>query len=79
MGHAEQIIEKLRARRELLDHPIDLCATFGVGDMSREDTAAGIKLFGEKVLPVIQSWDRIGAERSRRLPRLSRRRRTGRR
>jgi len=57
-GTPKQIIEKLRARRELLDHPIDLCATFGVGDMSREDTAAGIKLFGEKVLPVIQSWDR---------------------
>lgn len=60
-GTPKQVIEKLRARRELLEHPIDLCATFGVGDMPRAETEACIKLFAEKVLPTIQAWDRPAA------------------
>ncbi len=56
-GTPQEVIEKLHARRTLLDHPLDLCAMFGIGDMPHRETVATIKLFGEKVLPVIKRWD----------------------
>jgi hypothetical protein len=53
-GTPKQIVEKVRARQEILRHPFDLCALFGVGGMDWGVLEDCIKLMGRKVIPELK-------------------------
>lgn len=54
-GTPEQIVEKLRARRELLgDYELSLISHYG--GMPVEEAEASVRLFAEEVLPELQRW-----------------------
>jgi alkanesulfonate monooxygenase SsuD/methylene tetrahydromethanopterin reductase-like flavin-dependent oxidoreductase (luciferase family) len=53
-GTPKQILEKIRAREEMLGHPFDLCALFGVGGMDWDVLEECIKLMGRKVIPELK-------------------------
>jgi alkanesulfonate monooxygenase SsuD/methylene tetrahydromethanopterin reductase-like flavin-dependent oxidoreductase (luciferase family) len=53
-GTPKQIVEKVRARQEVLRHPFDLCALFGVGGMDWGVLEDCIKLMGRKVIPELK-------------------------
>jgi len=54
-GTPEQILEKLRARRELLG-PFELNMIAHYGGMSFDTAEASLRLFAEQVLPEIRGW-----------------------
>ena len=56
-GTPSQIVEKVRARRELLDHPFDLCALINVGDMPAQLVEDTVRLFAREVMPVLRKFD----------------------
>ena len=58
-GTPQQILDKLHARLEVLGD-FDLTIQVSYGGMKREDAEHGIRLFAEKVLPEVQSWQRQG-------------------
>jgi alkanesulfonate monooxygenase SsuD/methylene tetrahydromethanopterin reductase-like flavin-dependent oxidoreductase (luciferase family) len=52
-GTPDQIIERLRARREVVgDH--DVTCAFRFAGLPYEDAEASMRLFGHEVLPVVQ-------------------------
>ena len=54
-GTPDMIIEKLRARRELLgDFELNVVANYG--GMPIEEAEKSIRLFADEVLPEVQSW-----------------------
>jgi alkanesulfonate monooxygenase SsuD/methylene tetrahydromethanopterin reductase-like flavin-dependent oxidoreductase (luciferase family) len=55
-GTPEQVIEKYRARRELLG-PFEAAPAFRFGGIPFEEADASMRLFAAEVLPVLQSWD----------------------
>jgi alkanesulfonate monooxygenase SsuD/methylene tetrahydromethanopterin reductase-like flavin-dependent oxidoreductase (luciferase family) len=56
-GTPDQILEKLRARRELLG-PFELNLIACYGGMSLETAQESMALFARECLPELQSWDR---------------------
>lgn len=56
-GTPEEIIEKLRERRRLLDHPMEMNMIVEMGGIAQEDMERSVRLFAERVLPVIREWD----------------------
>jgi alkanesulfonate monooxygenase SsuD/methylene tetrahydromethanopterin reductase-like flavin-dependent oxidoreductase (luciferase family) len=54
-GTPDQILEKLRARRELLG-PFELNMIARYGGMPLETAEGSLRLFSEKVLPEIRTW-----------------------
>ena len=52
-GTPDQIIEKIRERRRLLDHPFDLACIFEAGSISVEDQTRTVELFATKVKPAL--------------------------
>jgi len=57
-GTPQQILEKLERRRQALGD-FDLTVQVSYGGMTRENAERSIRLFGEKVLPEVQSWSRM--------------------
>ena len=55
-GTPEQIIAKYRARRELVG-PFEAAPSFRFGGIGYEEAEASMRLFADKVLPVLKSWD----------------------
>jgi alkanesulfonate monooxygenase SsuD/methylene tetrahydromethanopterin reductase-like flavin-dependent oxidoreductase (luciferase family) len=55
LGHSEQILEKLRWRRELIGD-FELALITHYGGMSVEDAEGSMRLFAETVMPEVQSW-----------------------
>lgn len=55
-GTPEQIIDKLEERREILGR-FEECTCFRFGGISFDDADASMRLFAERVLPVIKAWD----------------------
>ncbi len=56
-GTPEQILEKLRWRRELIGD-FELALISHYGGMSVDDAEGSLRLFAETVLPEVQSWGR---------------------
>jgi alkanesulfonate monooxygenase SsuD/methylene tetrahydromethanopterin reductase-like flavin-dependent oxidoreductase (luciferase family) len=54
-GTPEQIVETLRARRELIGD-LDLTIGFSFGSMPYEEVWSQLRLFADKVLPEVKSW-----------------------
>jgi len=55
-GTPEQVIEKYRKRRELLG-PFEAAPAFRFGGIPIDEAEASMRLFAEKVLPTLKSWD----------------------
>ena len=54
-GTPTQIVEKLRARRELIgDFELNMIVSYG--GMSQAEAEASVRLFAEEVLPELHSW-----------------------
>jgi alkanesulfonate monooxygenase SsuD/methylene tetrahydromethanopterin reductase-like flavin-dependent oxidoreductase (luciferase family) len=53
-GTPAQVVEKIAARRDVLEHPFDVCAIFEPGGISLADMLESARLFGTKVQPVIE-------------------------
>tara|TARA_R110002124_G_scaffold270207_4_gene438574 strand:- start:11354 stop:12427 length:1074 start_codon:yes stop_codon:yes gene_type:complete len=56
-GTPEQVTEKIRERRRLLEHPFDIALIFEGGGIAAEDMANTVRLFGEKVRPILATMD----------------------
>lgn len=54
-GTPQQILEKLDKRRQAIGD-FDLTVQVSYGGMTAEDAERGMRLFAEKVLPEVQSW-----------------------
>jgi len=54
-GTPDQILEKLRARREMLGE-FELNMIVSYGGMSRDVAEGSMRLFAEHVLPELQGW-----------------------
>jgi alkanesulfonate monooxygenase SsuD/methylene tetrahydromethanopterin reductase-like flavin-dependent oxidoreductase (luciferase family) len=54
-GTPDQVAEKIRERRRLLEHPFDIALIFEGGGISTHDMNQTVRLFAEKVLPQIAS------------------------
>ncbi len=55
-GTPDQILATLEQRRELIG-PFEYTTAFRYGGIPYDEARASMQLFGEEVLPVIQSWD----------------------
>jgi alkanesulfonate monooxygenase SsuD/methylene tetrahydromethanopterin reductase-like flavin-dependent oxidoreductase (luciferase family) len=56
-GTPADVLEKLRERRRVLDHPFDLCALVDIGDIPFSVAQDCIRLIGETIVPVVRDWD----------------------
>jgi alkanesulfonate monooxygenase SsuD/methylene tetrahydromethanopterin reductase-like flavin-dependent oxidoreductase (luciferase family) len=54
-GTPEQIIERYRARRDLLG-PFEAAPAFRFGGIPYDEAEAGMRLFASEVLPELKSW-----------------------
>ena len=54
-GTPEQIIEKYRARRELLGD-FEAAPAFRFGGIPFDEAKASVKLFAEEVIPELKRW-----------------------
>jgi hypothetical protein len=64
-GTPKQVVEKVRARQEVLGHPFDLCALFGVGGMAWDVLEDCIKLMGREVIPELKKLKDYNAQEGR--------------
>lgn len=56
-GTPEQVTEKIRERRRILEHPFDIAVIFEGGGLSVQDMSRTSKLFADKVIPVLATFD----------------------
>jgi len=54
-GTPAQILERMEQRREIIGD-FDLSVSFRFGGFSREQTLDSIKLYAEKVMPILKKW-----------------------
>jgi alkanesulfonate monooxygenase SsuD/methylene tetrahydromethanopterin reductase-like flavin-dependent oxidoreductase (luciferase family) len=56
-GTPADVIEQLRERRRVLDHPFDSCALVDVGGIPPQIAEDMLRLISREILPVVKGWD----------------------
>ncbi len=59
-GTPEQIVEKIQAQRDLLDCDVDVLTMMKYGGMSDAEAQSSMRLFAEKVMPVLRATSDSG-------------------